>query len=268
MTNNAINFWNYYNKEYPFNVMVIGSTECDKDYYVKRENSHIMAIEYMISGSETLNINSKTYNIKKNSVILLTKGSRHEYYCDENICAEKKWIVFDGILAENLIKMYLPSEVYCYENCNILPLLDEIDRIKNVYSNDYETLIDEISIVFHRMIIQIRNSYNNNEITLAAQIQKFLDDNIEKKLTLDDLSQAFNYSKNQIIRIFKETYGITPYRYFIERKIDIAKLYLSNTKNSISEISKILSFSDQNYFSSEFKKTTSLSPSDYRKKMN
>ncbi|MDE5671303.1 MAG: AraC family transcriptional regulator, partial [Eubacterium sp.] len=77
-----------------------------------------------------------------------------------------------------------------------------------------------------------------------------------------------NYSKNQIIRIFKETYGITPYRYFIERKIDIAKLYLSNTKSSISEISKILSFSDQNYFSSEFKKTTSLSPSDYRKKMN
>lgn len=77
--------------------------------------------------------------------------------------------------------MYLPSEVYYYENCNILPSLNEIDRIKNTYSNDYETLIDEISIVLHRIIIQIRNSYNHNEITLAAQIQKFLDDNIEKK---------------------------------------------------------------------------------------
>lgn len=268
MNNTSVNFWKFYNEKYPFNVMVIGETECGGDYYVRRENSHIIAIEYMVSGSEILNINSKSYTVQKNSAILLKKGSCHEYYCSKDTCAEKKWIVFDGELAESFIKLYIPEDIYCFENCNLLPYFDEIDRIKDNYAKNYEALIDETAIVLQKMIIRIKNSLNNNEITLAEQIQKYLDANIEKKITLKELSSVFNYSVNQIIRVFKDKYGMTPYRYFIEKKIDVAKLYLSNSKRTVSEISNILAFSDQNYFSSEFKRLTSLSPSEYRKMMN
>lgn len=268
MKNEAVNFWKFYNEDYPLNVMVIGKTECDGDYYVNRKNSRIMAFEYMIYGSETLNINSKTYHPQKNSAVLLTKGSQHEYYCGKNEKAEKEWVVFDGALAESLIKMYLPDNEYCFENCNLLPYFREIDRIKKNCANNYEALTDEFSVILHRMIIQIRNSISNNKTTLAEQIRKYLDANIEKKVTMDELSSVFSYSKNQLTRIFKEAYGLTPYHYYLERKIDVAKLYLSNTRKPVSEISRILVFSDQNYFSSEFKRITSLSPSEYRKKMN
>ena len=44
----------------PVNVMVIGETVCSDDYYVCRNQSRIMAIEYIVSGSGTLNINSKS----------------------------------------------------------------------------------------------------------------------------------------------------------------------------------------------------------------
>lgn len=268
MKNEAVNFWKFYNRDYPLNVMVIGKTECDSSYYVCRKNSRIMAVEYITKGSQSLKINSKEYTPKKNCAVLLTKNSRHEYYCGKNEYAEKEWIVFDGELAENLIKMYLPENEYCFENCNLLPFFKEIDRIKNNRADNYGALIDEIAVILHRMIIQIRNSICNNKATLAEQLQKYIDANVEKKLTIEELSSVFNYSKNQLTRVFKEAYGLTPYHYYLERKIDVAKLYLSNTRKPISEISQILAFSDQNYFSSEFKRITLLSPSEYRKRMN
>lgn len=268
MKNEASNYWKFYSSEYPLNVMVIGKTICDKDYYVKRTKSRIIALEYIKKGSGILNINSDTYHTKQNSVILLTKNSCHEYYCDEDNPMDKEWIVFDGELAEYFIKTYLPENSYYFENCNLTHYFEEIERVQKNYSNEYEKMTDNISVILHRMFIHIKNSLQKSTYNLPQQIQRYLDANIEKKVTIDELSRTFCYSKNQIIKVFKDTYGMTPYHYFLERKIDIAKLYLRNTRYSINEIAQILAFADQNYFSAEFKKMTTISPSEYRKMMN
>lgn len=268
MKNTASNYWKHYNNDYPLNVMVIGKTTGAVNYYVNRSKSRIIALEYLKSGSQTLIINSKKYNVSKNSTILLTKNSSHEYYCDDNNEFEKRWIVFDGELAEYFIKTYIPENEYCFEQCNLLHYFDEIYRIKNNYCNDYEKMIDNISVILHKMFIHIKNSVKKSNSKLPEQIQKFLDDNVENKITIDDLCTYFSYSKNQIINIFKSAYGVTPYRYFLERKIDIAKLYLCNTKYSVSEISQLLAFNDQNYFSAQFRRLTGTSPLEYRKNMN
>ena len=89
---------------------------------------------------------------------------------------------------------------------------------------------------------------------------------VEKELSLESLCAQFNYSKNHIIHIFKQEFGITPYNYFLERKIEYAKVYLDNCSLSIGEIAQKLSFSDQQYFSICFKKIVGVSPVAYRNK--
>lgn len=268
MSNIAENYWKFYNPQYPLNVMVIGKTKADRNYYVNRRCSHIMAIEYITKGSETLIINSKKYRPSKNDTVLLTKGSRHEYFCSNDSVLEKEWIVFDGVLAKHLIDIYIPDDEYCFAGCDLSQYFNEINNIKKLYSKSYEKMLDSIAVVLHKMFIKIKNSRIEYNYSVSEQIQKYLDSNIEKKITIDDLCKVFNYSKNQIIKVFRDSYDITPYHYFLERKIDVAKLYLSNTKYSISEISHLLAFSDQNYFSSQFRKLTGLSPSQYRKQVN
>ncbi|MDE6767783.1 MAG: helix-turn-helix transcriptional regulator, partial [Eubacterium sp.] len=61
-------------------------------------------------------------------------------------------------------------------------------------------------------------------------------------------------------------YGMTPYQYYLERKIDAAKVYLVHTNMSIGDISKVLHYADQQYFSSSFKNATGYSPLEFRKK--
>ena len=50
-----------------------------------------------------------------------------------------------------------------------------------------------------------------------------------------------------------------------EKKIEKAKVLLSSTHIPIYEISEKLSFGTRNYFSEIFRKTTGLTPLEYRK---
>lgn len=268
MSNIVSNYWKFYNYRRQFNVMVIGKTKCDCDYYVKRNSSRIIALEYIVTGSEILKINGREYIAVKNDGILLTKGSSHEYFLPKNELLEKEWIVFDGSLAEEMIRLYVPDNEYCFKNCNFAHFFQEINRIKKNYGDNYDKLTDNLAVVIHRMFIHIKNSLSENNYSLAQKVQRYLDANVELKIDMDDLSEKFNYSKNQIIRVFKEEYNVTPYRYFKERKVDVAKLYLSNTSIPVNDIAKQLAFSDQNYFSSEFKRITGLSPTRYRRQAN
>ena len=126
-------------------------------------------------------------------------------------------------------------------------------------------MADALSVVLLKMFIHIKNASSVPALDTAVRIHEFLDANVGKSITMNDVCTLFNYSKNQIINIFSSKYGVTPYRYFIEKKMSVAKLYLSNTRYSIGAIAGILAFPDQNYFSSEFKRRVGISPSQYRK---
>ena len=50
-----------------------------------------------------------------------------------------------------------------------------------------------------------------------------------------------------------------------EKRIDESKKLLENTDYSIAEISKLIGFSSQSYFSQAFKKKTLMTPNEYRR---
>ena len=268
MSNTASNYWKYYDDKNPLNVMVIGKTTCENEpYRVERDNSRIYAIEYMAKGRETLEINGKSYSPSENDAILLKKYSRHTYFAPKGERLEKVWVVFDGPLAESLIAAYLPEDEYCFPDCDLRPFFDEIFEIDRRYGGDYGTMTDALSVVLLKIFIHIKNRFSELDRDPALAIRQFLDANIEKALTMDDLCDRFNYSKNHLINLFSSKYGTTPYRYFTEKKMNVAKLYLANTRYPIGAIADLLAFSDQNYFSSEFKKRMGMSPSQYRKSL-
>lgn len=98
----------------------------------------------------------------------------------------------------------------------------------------------------------------------AELIRDSLDEMVEGEYSLDQLAEKMNYSKNYIISIFKKKYGKTPYKYYMDAKIETAKLYLLHSDDTITEISNRLCYIDPQYFATCFKKTTGLSPRQFR----
>lgn len=261
----AKNFWQYYDDVSPVNVMVVGMTNCTKWYRVERPISHIMAIEYNERGTGTFVINDQTYYTSPNSAVLLTKGSNHLYFSDKKDLQRKRWIVFDGEVMEFLIEKYLPKNTYYFENCNLSFYFSEIEKAISVYQKNYNQMVDAVSTIIFRMIIEMKNSAQKFGVSLPQKIRHILDMQVEGKLDLNTVGTELNYSKNHIIRVFRDEYGLTPYKYFEERKLHVAKMYLANTEFSLKEITKMLSYTDTHYFSKVFKREVGQTPSEFRK---
>ena len=130
----------------------------------------------------------------------------------------------------------------------------------------YEVMVSRITVNLVSIFMYIRNRVLADNADLPERIRKQLDSCVENYYNLDKLCATMNYSKNYIINIFKSKYNVTPYQYFLDKKIDAAKSYLTHTDLSIGSIASKLHYADQQYFSSCFKRAMGCSPLEYRRK--
>ncbi|MGN1203118.1 MAG: AraC family transcriptional regulator, partial [Eubacterium sp.] len=245
------NFSSLMNEEDPVKVWLVGETYCDKNFKIERENSDMMALEYIIEGTGTLEIEGQHLTPEGEDVFFLKLGSKHKYFTDNDNPWHKYWIVFDGKLSTTMADLYLPKDTYLFKNCNVKKNFERIFKLSKE-NISYDKMVNAITLELMQIFMFIRNRTEIDNEGIAQIIRKKLDESVESRFNLDILCSDINYSKNYIINIFKEEYGLTPYQYYLDRKIDAAKIYLMHTNISVGDISKILHYADQQYFSSSF----------------
>jgi YesN/AraC family two-component response regulator len=96
---------------------------------------------------------------------------------------------------------------------------------------------------------------------------KFMELNIDKKLSLRDIADEVGYSQTYLSTIFKKETNYSPISYFSHLKITKACEFLDQTKQKIKEIAFMLGYSDPYYFSKDFQKKMGISPRNYRKRI-
>jgi AraC-like DNA-binding protein len=99
--------------------------------------------------------------------------------------------------------------------------------------------------------------------TLLLRICDYLEDNVEKKLTFDDIQKEFNTSASVIKRLFQNNMSCGIMEHFTRLKIDEAKRLIRKRKN-FSEIADLLCFDSISTFAFVFKKHVGMTPSEYR----
>ena len=61
---------------------------------------------------------------------------------------------------------------------------------------------------------------------------------------------------------------MSPFDYYLKKKLSKAKLMLQSYNMTVKEISDKLCFADEHYFSGLFKRKVGVSPSEFRKLLN
>ncbi len=93
----------------------------------------------------------------------------------------------------------------------------------------------------------------------------YINRNYSQPISLEELAEICNVSKQQMIRYFKKAFNMTPINYIIQFKVAKAKEFLyRNPELTIKEISSELGFDNQHYFTRVFVKATGETPSEYR----
>ena len=98
---------------------------------------------------------------------------------------------------------------------------------------------------------------------LYGNIRKYIDDNLEKELSLEYLSGKFLISKYHIAHIFKANTGISIHQYIMKKRLIACKEAILNN-HSISKEYQMFGFKDYSSFYRAFKKEFGISPKEYR----
>ena len=96
-----------------------------------------------------------------------------------------------------------------------------------------------------------------------SQICEYMEANVEKDLSSDDIQKQFFISESSLQKLFQHKVGCGAMQHFQRLKIDRAKEMIREKKYNFSEISEHLSFSSIHYFSRRFKAITGMTPSEY-----
>lgn len=106
--------------------------------------------------------------------------------------------------------------------------------------------------------------FSNN---LICNIIEYLNNNINKEITADELSILFSFNKTYIMKKFKKELNISIHEYINAIRIYNSLPYFKDD-NYILSIAFKNGFNSLEYFSEIFKKNLGVNPSTYKKYLN
>lgn len=234
---------------------------------------------HCIKGSGKYQVNGKQYEVKANQYFILPAKTPHSYASNNEDPWTIYWIHFKGTLAPYYAEgAEAPITVSPNLNSRIADRNAIFEDIFMTLSDGYtiDNLRYTASLLhfylgslhylpiyrkFHKKEIS-NNKCEENIITNAAL--QYMEENLEKTITLQDLSKYTGYSVSHFSMIFKINTGHSPLNYFNLLKVKKACELLETTDLKINQISCMVGITDPLYFSRMFTKIVGTSPRKYR----
>ncbi|MDR0863423.1 MAG: AraC family transcriptional regulator [Candidatus Symbiothrix sp.] len=230
-------------------------------------------IIYCEDGAGWIEYNEIRYNLTKNQAFILPANEAHAYGSSNTDPWSIYWIHFRG----EAVSLF-SSHIGC--------LIDLTDSTHNRYQDRFllfEEIFQNLSMgyspenleyvswclgYFLASIKYLKQYRNVKNVKVTDCIQKsilFMKDNLENKITLEEIAKHANYSKSRFSTLFFQKTSFTPMVYYNQLKIQKACSYLQFSDFNLKEIAFRLGFYGPFHFSSVFKQEMGMTPKKYRK---
>ncbi|MDD2534497.1 MAG: PocR ligand-binding domain-containing protein [Eubacteriales bacterium] len=148
--------------------------------------------------------------------------------------------------------------------------IEQIFGQNYTYLNKVQSLrnIDEIaywlSAILTRLTDQVFNLTDIKHADVIYRAVAYVKKNYSKKITLEETAEYVYLSPAYFSRVFKDEMGINFNSYINQIRVDAAKKLLLHDDELIIDISTLVGFEGQSYFTKVFKKMTKVTPSRFR----
>ena len=232
----------------------------------------------LLEGDVEFIIGSEIYHLQTGDLLLIRAGSYHTRKLNSNIYKrrviefEEPYLQISSNISKELLLPYnkdnqdfnplIPSQ--SVKKYHLDSLFDKIEDliIDSNKSKDFIPIhIMSLLVEFNNIFVSNPQKTNIYTIHSITEIIKYIDNNISRKITLNDLEKAVNLSKYYISHLFKETMGISIFNYIIERKIRHAE-YLIRQGVQPTQASMMVGYYNYSNFYENYKKITRTKPKD------
>jgi len=260
-----------------------------KDFYQIPDSHPYWELVYVDSGAIISNYDGIGHTLSEGEVIFHPPGSSHSHISNR-VVSNSILVVSFSSESEMLSTLKKKTFILSDKSKRILELFMEearesLGNIENTSGGIPKPLKVITNIIGTTQMLEcyfieflyslVRDSsYNVLKKSRASHIlasnsfvelvKNYLNDNIYKSLTLEDLCLKFHVSKSNLCKKWKEYSDIGIIDYFISLKIEKAKKLLEQNEYNITQIADMLNYTTIHHFSHSFKKNTGMSPREYK----
>lgn len=135
--------------------------------------------------------------------------------------------------------------------------------LKPVNYEEFGSCIDRLKIaLYEKRKTEEQDAQEERTIT---GIIRYLQEHLDKEISLNILADEFHLSSQYISQLFKSEIGVNFLAYLTNIRMERAKKLLLATSLSIGEISEKCGYADYRVFTKAFKKEEGSTPSQYRR---
>ncbi len=154
-------------------------------------------------------------------------------------------------------------------------ILDKILFFQENKSNTERRVNYNIHTCFSYLILLISQLKNfpkhkytpkSNYNLRTKKIIAYIENNLAKKISLDELASMFFISKTALCKDFKKNTTTTIANYIFRARLEKACHYLKFTNKNMDNIAELTGFGSGAYFYYVFNKFYNITPTKYRKK--
>lgn len=247
---------------------------------------------YIKDGTGEILFEEKKYSFKKNTVILFGAGTKYKFITEkpiniisinfdytqknsnhklpyatiavkDNESAAARHI--EKIQFENSPSLERPTVINDFSSNGILKsLLNESNTKPPFYEAKMSSLLKTLIIDIARASILPENTNIEHKLNTVLS---YIHENYTESISNEEIAKLVSYHPYYLNRIFKTYMGTTLYKYILDYRISMAENLLISTDIPIERISEQVGFNSINGFTSYFKKTKKLTPTQFRKRV-
>lgn len=229
-------------------------------------------IFYIIKGKGIITTNQQKFEVSTNNVCIVNPNVEH---MESSSLEDPLEFIIIGIEGLNFQDLSENGDSFSFHK-----LSNQQNDVKFYFQTIYQEAKEQLEgygdVCHHllgALIMKLQRQLKlkieaENQTKLRkeiAQAKKYIYQHFKENITLDKLSQLTHLNKFYLSHSFKDEIGRTPIEYLNYCRVEEAKVLLSTTNYSISQIATVIGYSSQSYFSEVFKKYESKSPSEFRK---
>lgn len=246
-----------------------GHFYCVKGYHLIRNNYNSLLITHIINGTFTFVEDGKPITARAGDTVILDCYKPHEYYTNDSF--ESIWIHISGANSFDLfeeIEKGNSNLVKCRDIHHVKKLIFRIyDSISGVNPPSELNMSLDIYKLFAELLNpqSIKSKSEGNYEDNIQEIQNYIAENLNEKLTVQNLADRTLMSISHFSRVFKQQTGFSPYEYVLLTRLNKAKYLLKKTEMSVAEVAYETGFNSESNFICFFTENEGVSPGKFRR---
>jgi AraC-like DNA-binding protein len=239
-----------------------------KDIITRPKGWH--RLHYVLYGKGTFILNGKTYDLAKGDIFYIPVDAAPRYYPNRSDPWMYIWVGFNGDEVGSFLNACKINEQNPIFRDQGLHLKDLFNSFVDSCNRLGETSLNSLGIVlqiFGEMINMVNNKKEKptpKEI-YVKNAKMFMENNYQFQISVTSIANDLGLSPNYLANIFSEVLGMSTKQYLTRLRMEKACYLLINENLPIKEIAKMVGYTNQLHFSSEFRKVKKISPLLYRK---